>query len=100
MGDKLKKLSELKTVFAKWPEMADLVEKVKLEVDDINQRNVQGGGADEIGKQYHEKIDKPTEGLTLLVTQIREKLLKIGEDGQNAATLFDDANEHATNVVR
>ncbi|MER7753274.1 hypothetical protein [Kitasatospora sp. NPDC097643] len=100
MAKQLKKLDDLKSAFGKFDEMSALVDKVKGEIDDVNKKNVAAGGNDEIGKKYHEQVDKPTENLTVLVGAIRDKLQSIGLHGQGTADLFDRTDEHNTQLVR
>ncbi|MFF2040314.1 hypothetical protein ACFVVX_07810 [Kitasatospora sp. NPDC058170] len=99
MAKQLKKLDDLKAEFTKFPEMAALVEKIERELKDIGLKNVKGGGHDQIGTQYHGKVDKPTTSLNDLVGSIKLKLLSVGEHGQSTADLFDAADEHAADLV-
>ncbi|MER7765710.1 hypothetical protein [Kitasatospora sp. NPDC096140] len=99
MADRLRKESGLKQAFANFDDVAALVEKINTEVEDINTKNVKAGGGDDIGKQYHEKIDKPTADLTGLTTQIRNKLKAMSAHGQGTADLFDAADDHGRGLV-
>ncbi|MFI9328925.1 hypothetical protein ACIGZJ_15420 [Kitasatospora sp. NPDC052868] len=99
MAKQLKKLEDLKAEFTKFPEMAALIEKIGRELKDIGAKNLKGGGSDQIGMQYHSKVDKPTVSLNDLVDSIRLKLLSVGEHGQNTADSFDAADEHAADLV-
>ncbi|MBP0452899.1 hypothetical protein J5Y04_25630 [Kitasatospora sp. RG8] len=99
MAKQLVKLEDLKAEFTKFPEMAALVEKIEGELKDIGLKNVKAGGHDQIGQQYHSKVDKPTTSLNGLVESIKLKLLSVGENGQNTADLFDAADEHAAKLV-
>lgn len=100
MAEQLKKLSDLKKAFGHFEEMSELVDRAKTRVDAINKRNVIAGGDDEIGKQYHEQVDKPTVGLTTLVTGVRDKLRVIGVEGRNAADMFDAADQEANDLAK
>ncbi|GGV20662.1 hypothetical protein GCM10010495_39990 [Kitasatospora herbaricolor] len=99
MAERLKKLEDLKTEFTRFPEMAALVGKIERELKDVGDKNVRGGGHDQIGKQYHDKVDKPTASLSQLVESIRLKLLSVGEHGESTADLFDAADEHAADLA-
>ncbi|WP_371521984.1 hypothetical protein [Kitasatospora sp. NBC_01300] len=99
MAKRLVSSTDLKTLFNEFPDLAALVGKINDEITDINQKNVKAGGGDEIGKQYHEKIDNPMANLTTLLTQIRVKLLAAGLHGTSTVKLFDDIDEHNRNLV-
>ncbi|WP_431676435.1 hypothetical protein [Kitasatospora sp. KL5] len=100
MASQLKKLTDLKRAFVDFEDMSELVGRVKTRVDDINRRNVTAAGDDEIGKQYHEQADKPTAALTTLVTAVRDRLKSIGTAGQDAADMFDAADQDANDLVK
>ncbi|MFD9594188.1 hypothetical protein ACFWA9_15700 [Kitasatospora sp. NPDC059973] len=99
MAKTLRKEEGLKAAFANFDDVAALVEKINTEMEDINQKNVKAGGGDEIGKQYHEKIDKPTADLYNLTSQIRNKLKAMSAHGQGTADLFDATDEHGAGMV-
>ncbi|MEU8926142.1 hypothetical protein AB0D10_35305 [Kitasatospora sp. NPDC048545] len=99
MANTLRKDEGLKAAFTNFDDVAALVEKINTEIVDINTKNVKAGGGDDIGKQYHEKIDKPTADLTGLTTQIRNKLKAMSAHGQGTADLFDAADEHNLGLV-
>ncbi|MEU9078437.1 hypothetical protein ACFYUY_39415 [Kitasatospora sp. NPDC004745] len=100
MAKRLMKLEDLKSAFGKFDEMSELVEKVKVEIVEVGAKNRTAAGSDQIGKQYHEKVDEPTENLTNLVDGIRNKLLSISRHGQDTADLFDATDQHATDLVK
>ncbi|WP_030246978.1 hypothetical protein [Streptomyces sp. NRRL S-350] len=99
MARTLRKEEGLKQAFANFDDVAALIEKVNTEMEDINAKNVKAGGGDDIGKQYHEKIDKPTSDLYALTTQIRNKLKAMSAHGQGTADLLDAADEHGRELV-
>ncbi|MFG2910188.1 hypothetical protein ACGF13_34690 [Kitasatospora sp. NPDC048286] len=94
MAKTLRKDEGLKEAFTNFDDVAALVEKINKEMEDINTKNVKAGGGDDIGKQYHEKIDKPTSDLYGLTTQIRNKLKAMSAHGQDTADLFDATDEN------
>ncbi|MBV6699316.1 hypothetical protein [Kitasatospora aureofaciens] len=99
MASRLRKDESLKAAFANFDDVATLVGKINKEITDINEKNVKAGGGDEIGKQYHAKIDKPTADLTGLTSQIRDKLKAMSAHGQGTADLFDATDEHNAGLV-
>ncbi|MFJ2187050.1 MULTISPECIES: hypothetical protein [unclassified Kitasatospora] len=100
MAKQLRKLEDLKEAFTKFDDMSAFVDKIYGEVDNVNIMNKTAAGSDEIGKQYHEKVDEPTTNLLELVGSIRDKLASVGRHGVSTANLFDSTDEHNTELVK
>ncbi|MFE3501147.1 hypothetical protein [Kitasatospora sp. NPDC059160] len=94
MARTLRKEEGAKEAFSNFEDVAALVKKIHGEVKDINEWNVQAGGGDDIGKQYHEKIDKPTADLTTLTGQIYNKIMAMSQHGKDTVDLLDATDEH------
>lgn len=96
MAEKLTALSDLESKFSKFHEMSDLISTIKGKTDEINKYNKSSAGNDEIGKQYHENVDKPTEGIIKLFAKVSEVLDSAGQGGKAAAKIFNDADHDAS----
>ncbi|MFD0401209.1 hypothetical protein ACFVHI_24385 [Kitasatospora sp. NPDC127121] len=100
MAKQLVKLEDLKAAFGDFDKMSELVDKVYGQIDHVNKVNRTAAGSDEIGKQYHEKVDEPTTNLLELVGGIRDKLARVAKNGMNVADLFDSTDEHNAGLVK
>ncbi|MFJ1751855.1 hypothetical protein [Kitasatospora sp. NPDC088134] len=87
------KTSNLKVTFAEFYELRDLIAKVKGDVNLINSLNLKVGGDDEIGKQYHSKVDEGTSILTELVNKIETTMGDAGANGEALAGTLDKADD-------
>ncbi|MFE6054949.1 hypothetical protein ACFQ6N_29720 [Kitasatospora sp. NPDC056446] len=94
MAKTLRKEEGAKKAFSDFEAVSALVKKINGEMDDIKEKNVKAGGGDDIGKQYHEKIDKPSADLFALTLQISNKFKAMSQHGQDTADLFDATDEH------
>ncbi|WP_031069275.1 hypothetical protein [Streptomyces sp. NRRL WC-3742] len=96
MAEELKALSDLESKFAKFHEMSDLITLIKGKTDEINRYNKSSAGNDDIGKQYHENVDRPTEGVIKLFSRVSEVLDSAGQGGRNASQILNDADHDAS----
>ncbi|WP_035841680.1 hypothetical protein [Kitasatospora azatica] len=94
MAERFTALSELKTAFGKFGEMSDLLDRMRGKVGEINKFNKDSAGQDDIGKQYHQTVDRPTKDLTDLLTQVRESVDKVGENGKDATDQFTNTDQN------
>ncbi|WP_371493763.1 hypothetical protein OG871_01840 [Kitasatospora sp. NBC_00374] len=99
MAKQLTALQDLNAAFAKFPDMSDLVDLMGRRADEIDKFNKESAGNDDIGKTYHKNADSPTRILHSLIKGVRNTLNSAGMTGQQAAALFDNANEDANSVV-
>ncbi|MFD5462941.1 hypothetical protein ACFWIQ_08935 [Kitasatospora sp. NPDC127059] len=99
MGDTLRLDADARKAFSNFEEVSALVEKISKEMEDIHTKNVKAGGGDDIGKQYHDKIDKPAEDLYGLTTSIKAKIDAMAKHGQDTVTLFHAADQHGVDLA-
>ncbi|MEV7601200.1 hypothetical protein AB0O91_27930 [Kitasatospora sp. NPDC089797] len=99
MGDTLRVQGDLTKAFSNFEDVSALVKKVAGEMNDIYEKNVRAGGGDDIGKQYHEKIDKPTEDLHTLTTDISAKIDAMAAHGKATVKLFHDTDQHNVDLT-
>lgn len=99
MAEKLTKLEDLKTRFAQFGEMTDLIARIRKRADEINDYNINSAGHDEIGKEYHKNADEPTKGLLDLFASVEKEVGDISVNGQNTTTILDNADEEAKKQV-
>ncbi|MFJ9693897.1 hypothetical protein [Kitasatospora sp. NPDC101183] len=95
MAEDLTALSDLEAKFSKFHEMSDLISTIKGKTDEINRYNKSSAGNDEIGKQYHENVDKPTDGVIKLFAKVSEVLDSAGQGGKNASRILGEADHDA-----
>jgi hypothetical protein len=99
VGDRLTALSDLKKAFANFDDMSRLIDETRTKADEINKYNKSSAGDDDIGKQYHATVDKPTKNLTELLTTVRQTVDKVGVTGQDASDQFDNADENGKELT-
>jgi hypothetical protein len=97
---KLKAPADLKKYFSEYETFTKKLDELRERTDRINKNNKTSAGHDEIGKQYHEQVDKPTENLTETVHYV-ENVLGMVKDGGDATaeqlgTADDDAGKTAS----
>ncbi|MDH6143817.1 MULTISPECIES: hypothetical protein [Kitasatospora] len=96
MADQFTALSDLKSAFGKFGDMSDLLDRMRGRVDEINAFNKNAAGDDDIGKQYHQTVDKPTADLTDLLDGVRKAIDKVGQHGQDSTDQFNSADQDNT----
>ena len=92
-------MDDLKTKFSHFQDMADTLAEVNKAIDDINTRNKDAAGNDQIGQSYHSQVDKPTKDLTHLVGQTADVLNGTAIAGQNTSTQLTNADQHAAHLA-
>lgn len=95
MAEKLTALADLKKAFNEFGAMSDLIDTMRNKADEINQFNKGAAGDDELGKTYHSQVDQPTTDLTTLLKQVRDAVDNVGQQGQNASNILDNADQNA-----
>jgi conjugal transfer/entry exclusion protein len=93
------KTQELKKRFAEFGQLSDLIDKVITDVKTVNDLNKKVGGDDEIGKQYHEQVDKATKDLETLMSNIKDTVRQAGENGINLVADLDYAEDTAHDIM-
>ncbi|CAN3979128.1 hypothetical protein [Kitasatospora purpeofusca] len=93
------KTAMLKKSFAEFFELKDYVAKLTHEAEHINAINLQVGGNDEIGKQYHTQVDDGTKNLYELLLKIGSTVGSVGENGELLAVTLDKAGDHANDLA-
>jgi hypothetical protein len=92
-------LSQLKSAFTEFPEMAALVGTMTTNLHSITTYNKEAVGSDSIGQQYQSTVDTPTKNLLDLMGQIQDLMTMTGNNGSDAADNYDAANDDATTVA-
>ncbi|MFE4516334.1 hypothetical protein ACFRMQ_19305 [Kitasatospora sp. NPDC056783] len=93
------KTQELKRRFAEFGRLSDLIDKVIADVRTVNDLNKKVGGDDEIGKQYHEQVDRATADLETLMSNIKDTVRKAGENGVGLVADLDHAEDTAQDIM-
>ncbi|WP_406114874.1 hypothetical protein [Kitasatospora purpeofusca] len=93
------KTAMLKKSFAEFFELKDYVAQLTTEAEHINAINLQVGGNDEIGKQYHAQVDDGTKNLYELLLRIGSTVVSVGENGELLAATLDRAGDHANDLA-
>ncbi|MEV4560476.1 hypothetical protein AB0K51_26255 [Kitasatospora sp. NPDC049285] len=101
MAKKLKALSDLKAYFGNYEDFEHRLKNLNTSIVHLNKLNKTSAGNDDIGKQYHQQVDKPTEDLTKTVGYIGTSLGRVGTAGKTTAdqlqTADDDASKKSNN---
>ncbi|MFD0278102.1 hypothetical protein ACFVHB_29925 [Kitasatospora sp. NPDC127111] len=98
MAKKLTALSDLES-FGQFDDITELMDGIKLRVKEINEFNTESAGRDDIGKNYHAKVDKPTENLTDLLNEVRKTLDSARKGGKHTSNLLNNADQDAKDSV-
>ncbi|MGW5848689.1 hypothetical protein ACWFQ8_12180 [Streptomyces sp. NPDC055254] len=100
-GNTLRVLSDLKNKFAHYDDYQRCLSEINRMIVEINRINKESAGQDEIGKVYHQQVDKPTENLTETITYIRKRLGLVVEAGNETTETMgnadDEAGQHVSN---
>ncbi|MCU7825980.1 hypothetical protein [Kitasatospora sp. DSM 101779] len=98
MGDRLTSLEDLKSKFAKYPELADLFKEIEAKTREINQYNKSSAGNDDLGKTYHQQVDEPTSIITELFKKVQQAVENAGQGGKNTADILNDGDDRAAHL--
>ncbi|RSS60977.1 hypothetical protein [Streptomyces sp. WAC06614] len=99
MADGIRVLSDLKNKFANYEEYERCLTDLNRYIVEINRINKQSAGQDEIGKTYHQTVDKATEGLTEQIASIRKRLGSIADAGDRTVKNMNNADDEATQTI-
>ncbi|GAA4881301.1 hypothetical protein [Kitasatospora terrestris] len=99
MGDRLNVGGDLEEKFKKFGPLADILTDISNRCVEINEFNRNSAGHDEIGKTYHENVDKPTADLVKLFTLVSSEVELLGIKGRLSSRILHNAGEDAKNQV-
>ncbi|KAB1140912.1 hypothetical protein F7R91_34275 [Streptomyces luteolifulvus] len=97
MADDLKVLSDLKNKFAHYDDYQRCLTDLSRAIIQINKINKESAGQDEIGKTYHQQVDKPTVSLTETLDYVNKRLGLVVDAGHKTADIMANADEEAGN---
>lgn len=98
--DVFAKTEELKRRFGEFHELSLLINQVISDVETVNTCNSRVGGDDEIGRQYHDQVDRATKDLAELMKSIKETVDNAGENGINLAAELDYAQDTVADIMK
>jgi methyl-accepting chemotaxis protein len=94
-------LSDLKAKFSQFDEIAQIVNKLKHNLTDINTANRNAAGRDDtVAGAYHGQVDQPTNGLMDLVASIETMFGITGDNGKEVADAFYNAENLAHHTAQ
>ncbi|GJF32998.1 hypothetical protein KNE206_56980 [Kitasatospora sp. NE20-6] len=99
MADMLRSSQDLAKAFTKFEDLSKLFEKIENEVRFINENNKTCVGDDEIGRNYHKQVDRPTKNLSELLTAMDTFILSAGFRGKQTQQVMDAADQNAADVA-
>ncbi|MFF0205167.1 hypothetical protein [Streptomyces sp. NPDC005017] len=97
MADDLKVLGDLKNKFAHYDDYQRCLTDLSRAIVQINKINKESAGQDEIGKAYHQQVDRPTVSLTETLEYVNKRLGTIVDAGNQTADTMTNADEEAGN---
>ncbi|MET9347291.1 hypothetical protein [Streptomyces termitum] len=95
MADDLKVLSDLKGKFAHYEDYQRCLTDLSRTIVEINRINKESAGQDEIGKTYHQQVDKPTENLTETLAYVTKRLGVVSDAGKETSETMAKSDEEA-----
>ncbi|MFE2012639.1 hypothetical protein [Streptomyces sp. NPDC059491] len=95
MADDLKVLSDLKNKFAHYDDYTRCLTDLSRAIVEINRINKESAGQDEIGKTYHQQVDRPTENLTATLEYVNKRLGMVVEAGNKTSDIMAKSDEEA-----
>ncbi|MFI5620553.1 hypothetical protein [Streptomyces sp. NPDC051567] len=95
MADDLKVLSDLKNKFAHYEDYQRCLTDLSRAIVEINRINKESAGQDEIGKTYHQQVDKPTENLTETLAYLSKRLGAVTDAGKETSDTMAKSDEEA-----
>ncbi|MFE3073316.1 hypothetical protein [Streptomyces sp. NPDC059247] len=95
MADDLKVLSDLKSKFAHYEDYQRCLTDLSRAIVEINRINKESAGQDEIGKTYHQQVDKPTENLTETLAYLSKRLGAVTDAGKETSDTMAKSDEEA-----
>ncbi|HEY5837233.1 hypothetical protein [Streptomyces sp.] len=100
MARKLKAPADLKKYFAEYETFQAKLKELHTLTTEINRYNKTSAGHDDIGKQYHDQVDKPTENLTDTVQYVANVLGMVKDGGDATVEQLDDADQDAEKTAQ
>jgi hypothetical protein len=99
VANRLTALSDLKKAFANFDDMSRLIDDMRGKADEINKYNKNSAGDDDVGKQYHTTVDKPTKNLTDLLASVRKRVDQVGVAGQDTSDQMQNADQNGADLT-
>jgi hypothetical protein len=99
MPEDLVALSDLKSKFADWDNMADLISRMQQTLVELENINKTAAGSDSIGQQYTQAVEQPTQDLATAMGDVHDTVYLTGLNGQNTSDSLNQANEEAREVA-
>ncbi|MEV8095068.1 hypothetical protein [Kitasatospora sp. NPDC085879] len=99
MGEHLSVSGDLEEKFKKFGPLADILTDISNRCVEINAFNRNSAGHDDIGKTYHENVDRPTVDLVKLFTLVSSEVERLGVTGRLGSRILHNAGEDATHQV-
>lgn len=94
-------LSDLKTRFSQFDDIARIVNKLRHNLTDINTANRNAAGHhDTVAVAYHNQVDQPTNDMMTLVASIETMLGITGDNGKEVADAFYNAEKNAHHTAQ
>jgi hypothetical protein len=93
------KTPHLRQAFAEFDELWALTVRINDDVALINRNNLNVGGDDDIGKQYHQQVDEGTSILTDLIDKIQLTMVQTSENGEALSSTLDRADDHTVQQI-
>lgn len=100
MARNLKAPADLKKYFAEYETFQAKLRELHTMTAEINKYNKTSAGHDDIGKQYHDQVDKPTEDLTDTVRYVANVLGMVKEGGDVTAEQLESADHDAEKTAQ
>ncbi|MER8041262.1 hypothetical protein [Streptomyces sp. NPDC094032] len=99
MADTTKVFGDLKKRFQHYDQYKTCLDDLNRMITRVNDLNKTSAGDDEIGRAYHQQVDKPTQNLTETIAGVRKRLGVIVEGGYDTVDTMKKADEDSAEAA-